>query len=72
LILACGGNANKSSTKEIMEKDPAIYQQWVAGVPQGKMGQPTDLAGPVTFLLSDAAGYITGADLRVDGGFTVL
>lgn len=55
-----------------MEKNPAIYQQWVAGVPQGKMGQPTDLAGPVTFLLSDAAGYITGADLRVDGGFTVL
>ena len=30
------------------------------------------LTGPVTFLLSDAAGYITGADLRVDGGFTVL
>ncbi|CZR61937.1 related to D-arabinitol 2-dehydrogenase [Phialocephala subalpina] len=59
-------------TKEIMEKDPAIYKQWVSGVPQGKMGVPTDLAGPVTFLLSDAAGYITGADLRVDGGFTVL
>jgi len=55
-----------------MEKNPAIYQQWVAGVPRGKMGQPTDLTGPVTFLLSDAAGYITGADLRVDGGFTVL
>jgi len=59
-------------TKEIMEKDPKIYEQWVGGVPQGKMGQPSDLAGPATFLLSDAAGYITGADLRVDGGFTVL
>jgi NAD(P)-dependent dehydrogenase (short-subunit alcohol dehydrogenase family) len=55
-----------------MQKDPKIHKQWVAGVPQGKVGQPTDLEGPVTFLLSDAAGYITGADLRVDGGFTVL
>ncbi len=53
-----------------MEKDPAIYKQWVAGVPQGHMGVPSDLAGPVVFLLSDAAGYVTGADLRVDGGFT--
>lgn len=59
-------------TKEIMEKDPKIYQQWIAGVPQGRMGEPSDLAGPVTFLLSDAAAYMTGADLRVDGGFTAL
>jgi D-arabinitol 2-dehydrogenase len=55
-----------------MEKDLKIYQQWVAGVPQARMGDPSDLAGPVTFLLSDAAGYVTGADLRVDGCFTVL
>jgi NAD(P)-dependent dehydrogenase (short-subunit alcohol dehydrogenase family) len=59
-------------TKVIMEKDPAIYAQWVGGVPQGRMGNPVDLAGPCTFLLSDAAAYVTGADLRVDGGFTVL
>lgn len=59
-------------TKVIMEKDPAIYAQWVGGIPQGKMGVPEDLAGPCTFLLSNAASYVTGADLRVDGGFTVL
>lgn len=35
------------------------------------MGLPEDLMGPVTFLLSDASHYVTGADLRVDGGYTV-
>lgn len=35
------------------------------------MGVPEDLMGAVTFLLSDAASFITGADLRVDGGYTL-
>lgn len=51
------------------------------------MGQPQDLMGPVAFLLSDvssatrycecttdrskASSYVTGADIRVDGGYTV-
>ncbi len=35
------------------------------------MGDPQDLMGPVAFLLSGASAYMTGADLRVDGGYTV-
>lgn len=35
------------------------------------MGQPQDLMGPVAFLLSNASQYVTGADLRVDGGYTL-
>jgi NAD(P)-dependent dehydrogenase (short-subunit alcohol dehydrogenase family) len=34
----------------------------------GRVGQPDDIAGPVVFLLSDEAGYMTGAELTVDGG----
>ncbi len=37
-------------------------------VPLGRLGQPEDIAGPVVFLASDLAAYVTGAALLVDGG----
>lgn len=38
--------------------------------PRGRFAEPAEIAGPVTFLLSGAASYITATDLLVDGGFT--
>ena len=37
-------------------------------VPLGRLGQPEDLGGPIVFLASDMAAYVTGAALLVDGG----
>ncbi|TFI57656.1 SDR family oxidoreductase [Sphingomonas parva] len=37
-------------------------------VPLGRLGQPDDLEGPIVFLASDLARYVTGASLLVDGG----
>lgn len=54
-----------------MDDNPDLRQKWISLIPQGKMGQPQDLMGPVTFLLSNASQYVTGADIRVDGGYTV-
>ena len=39
--------------------------------PLGRNAEPEDIAGPVVFLLSPAAGYVTGVDLLVDGGFVI-
>lgn len=40
-----------------------------AGTPLGRIGQPEDVAGVVSFLLSDDAGWVTGRTIIVDGGF---
>lgn len=39
--------------------------------PMGRWGQPEDIAGPVLFLASDAARFITGTCLAIDGGYSV-
>ncbi|MFQ3664558.1 MAG: SDR family oxidoreductase [Sphingomonadaceae bacterium] len=41
-----------------------------AAVPLGRVGEPEDLAGPILFLASDAARYVTGTSLIVDGGMS--
>ena len=44
--------------------------QIVRRTPLGRLGRPADVVGPVRFLLSDAAAFITGQVLVVDGGIT--
>jgi len=57
-------------TKKILDEKPDLKNKWHSLIPTGKMGKPEDLMGAVVFLASDAANYVTGADLRVDGGYT--
>lgn len=50
-------------------KDRAHYERITSRIPQGRWGQPADIAGSAVFLSSPAAHYITGTVLAVDGGF---
>ncbi len=49
--------------------DPERLRQYLTHVPLRRCGVPDELAGPVVFLCSDAASYITGVVLPVDGGY---
>ncbi len=46
-------------------------QQLIARISLGRLGQPDDVAGVITFLCSGGARYITGQVIEVDGGFSV-
>ncbi|MBL8142765.1 MAG: 3-oxoacyl-ACP reductase FabG [Acidobacteria bacterium] len=44
------------------------HAEWASKIPLGRLGAPADIASAVTFLASDAASYITGQVLAVNGG----
>lgn len=53
-----------------IKDNPEQFEVINASIPAGRMGDPIDIAEAVAFLASDAAKYITGTELVVDGGLT--
>jgi gluconate 5-dehydrogenase len=56
-------------TKHIAE-NPELAKKYASAVPLGRIGMPEDMVGAVIYLASDAASFVTGQTLYVDGGLT--
>jgi NAD(P)-dependent dehydrogenase (short-subunit alcohol dehydrogenase family) len=60
------------STAWLVESGPEPFKQNIARIPLGRVGQPEDIVNAALFLASDEASWVTGVNLVVDGGGSVL
>jgi 3-oxoacyl-[acyl-carrier protein] reductase len=51
-----------------LRQDETMMARWLADIPQGRLGRPEEVAGLVLYLCSDAAAYLTGQAINLDGG----
>ncbi|MCI0338655.1 MAG: SDR family oxidoreductase [Acidobacteria bacterium] len=65
----CPGPFATDMNKQLLN-DPAKYQDFVSRIPMGRWGELSEIGGVAVFLASDAASFITGSALFVDGGWT--
>jgi NAD(P)-dependent dehydrogenase (short-subunit alcohol dehydrogenase family) len=47
-----------------------MFAEFAASHPVGRIGMPADTSAIIAYLCSDSAGFVTGADMLVDGGLT--
>jgi NAD(P)-dependent dehydrogenase (short-subunit alcohol dehydrogenase family) len=55
---------------EVLEENPEMEETWLENTPMGRLGRPEELRELVVYLASDAASYMTGSTVVMDGGYT--
>lgn len=55
-------------TNQLLQAEPEVEKTWMAGALLGRLSTPVEFKAPAVFLLSEGSSFMTGADLRVDGG----
>ena len=66
----CPGFIHTPMVQPFMTGSPEVEKQFLAALPIGRIGEPEEVAEAVVWLCSDAASYVTGHMLVVDGGLT--
>ncbi|VVT48951.1 uncharacterized protein SAPINGB_P002031 [Magnusiomyces paraingens] len=61
-----------NNQKKLVPSVVSIGEEWKKRTPMGRLADPEELAWPMVFLASDASSFMTGSDLIVDGGYTIL
>lgn len=68
--LVLPGVIETAMTKSLLD-DPAVRADALSNTPVGRLGAPEDIARLAVFLCGDEAGYVTGAEILIDGGQTL-
>jgi NAD(P)-dependent dehydrogenase (short-subunit alcohol dehydrogenase family) len=66
----CPGVIDTAMVQSFVSTNPRIRERLVAVEPVSRMGKPAEIAEAVAWLLSDAASFVTGCAMPVDGGMT--
>jgi NAD(P)-dependent dehydrogenase (short-subunit alcohol dehydrogenase family) len=67
----CPGFIRTAMVERAMDKGAVAEEQMIAIEPIGRLGKPEEIAEGVLWLFSDAASFVTGHSLTIDGGWTV-
>lgn len=60
----------RTPLNEFADKSGEMYRRWIDGTPQGRLGEPEEVASVVLFLASDASSLMTGSIVLADGGYS--
>lgn len=66
------GSINTPMLRAASSAHPTVQQSVRASAPMGRVGEPEEIAEAVAWLMSDAASYVTGACMAIDGGYTAI
>jgi NAD(P)-dependent dehydrogenase (short-subunit alcohol dehydrogenase family) len=68
LVNAVGPTLTRTEFSKPIWSNPEVAKHVAAAIPLGRLAEPEEMVGSVLFLASDAAQFITGHSIYVDGG----
>ncbi|MEO1011549.1 MAG: 3-oxoacyl-ACP reductase family protein [Bacteroidota bacterium] len=72
LVNAVSPGAIDTDMTSMLKADNGTYERTLKGIPLGRFGEVNEIAGMVAFLASDYGSYITGTNIIIDGGLSLM